>query len=202
MENKFRAYDKWNKRFVPSCQVAVNSEGEVYMHESSEGYTRKVDSIEILEYSGKKDRHGISLYRGDIVNAALDVIEEDASRTFKYLSAKPIIGVVVIRPSEGARLLVKKTIPKDAQGIAIGRTLRIDQSQALRIGNIYINPELLEDEVPKKGDTMKCQKCGAICAVGLINPKTQLCTACDKEYAPGEWWHMDWKLKDKEEKQK
>jgi hypothetical protein len=60
MKNKFSAYDKWNKRFVPSCQVAVNSEGDVYMHESSEGYTRKVDNIEIMEYSAKKDRNGKS----------------------------------------------------------------------------------------------------------------------------------------------
>jgi hypothetical protein len=42
---------------------------------------------------------------------------------------------------------------------------------------------------------MKCQNCGAICAVGLINPKTQLCTDCDKEYEPAEWWWLDWALK-------
>lgn len=143
------AYDMWNKRFVPFYQVAVNCKGEVYMHESSEGYTRKVDSIEILEYSGKKDRNGTKLYRGDIVKAELEAIEEDASRTFKSLPAKTLIGVVVIRPSEGAKLLVKKIIPKDVPGIAIGRTMRIDQSRDLRIGNVYITPELLEEEVAK-----------------------------------------------------
>jgi hypothetical protein len=102
MKKEFMAYDMWNKRFVPFYQVAVNCKGEVYMHESSEGYTRKVDSIEILEYSGKKDRNGTKLYRGDIVKAELEAIEEDASRTFKSL-----------------------------------------------IGNVYITPELLEEEVAK-----------------------------------------------------
>jgi uncharacterized phage protein (TIGR01671 family) len=150
MKNKFRAYDKWNKRFVPSCQVAVNSEGEVFVHEGSEGYTRKVDSIEILEYSGKKDRNGTPLYQGDIVKAMLDEYT-DVTEYHADLPEKTIIGIVVIRPSEGARLLVKKIIPNDAHGIAIGRTLRIDQSNDLRIGNIYITPELLEDEVPKRG---------------------------------------------------
>jgi uncharacterized phage protein (TIGR01671 family) len=147
MKNKFRAYDKWNKRFVPSYQVAVNSEGDVYMHESSEGYTRKVDNIEILEYSGKTDRSGAKLYRGDILKAELAM--RDDTFTFRVLPKKTIIGVVVIRPSEGARLLVKKIIPKDALGIAIGRTLRIDQSQDLLIGNIYTNPELLEEKKQK-----------------------------------------------------
>jgi len=43
---------------------------------------------------------------------------------------------------------------------------------------------------------IKCQKCGAVCAVGQINPKTRLCTDCDKEYEPAEWWWMDWTLKE------
>ena len=149
MKNEFRAYDKWNKRFVPSYQVAVNSEGDVYMHESSEGYTRKVDSVEILDYSGKKDRNGIKLYSGDIVKAELDACDDDTPPAYTALPEKTIIGVVVIRPSEGAKLLVKKIIPKDVPGIAIGRTMRIDQSRDLRIGNVYITPELLEEEVAK-----------------------------------------------------
>ena len=143
MKNEFIAYDKWNKRFVPFYQVAVNSEGDVYMHESSEGYTRKVDNIEILEYSGKKDRSGTKLYKGDIVKAELPMYEDPYARR-EDLKPKTIIGVVVIRPSEGARILVKKIIPKDAPGIAIGRGMRIDQSQDLRIGHIYTKPELLK----------------------------------------------------------
>lgn len=144
MDNEFKAYDKWNKRFIPSYQVAVNSEGDVYIHESSEGYTRKVDSIEILEYSGKKDKNGIKLYRGDIVKAMLEEYT-DVAEYHEELPEKIIIGVVVIRPSEGAKLLVKKITPKDAPGIAIGRTIRIKQDQDIRIGHIYITPEILEE---------------------------------------------------------
>ena len=149
MKNEFIAYDKWNKRFVASYQVAVNSEGDVFMHESSEGYTRKVDSIEILEYSGKKDRYGTKLYRGDIVKVELDACNDDTPPAYTVLPEKTIIGVVVIRPSEGAKLLVKKIIPKDAPGIDIGRTIRIDQRQDILIGTIYTHPELLEEGVVK-----------------------------------------------------
>jgi uncharacterized phage protein (TIGR01671 family) len=143
MKNKFRAYDKWNRCFIPSYQVAVNSEGDVYVQESSEGYTRKVDSIEILEYSGKKDRNGVELYKGDIVKAGLNKYTNTA-RYHEYLPEKTIFGVVVIRPSEGARILVKKIIPEGVVGITKGRVIRIKEDSDIRIGHVYINPEVLE----------------------------------------------------------
>jgi uncharacterized phage protein (TIGR01671 family) len=147
MKNEFIAYDKKNKRFIHFYRVAVNGLGDVYTlgEDASKGYVRKVSNIEILEYSGKKDRNGTKLYKGDIVKAELDEYTNTA-RYHEDLPEKTIIGVVVIRPSEGAKLLVKKIIPKDAPGIAIGRTMRIDQSHDLRIGNIYTKPELLEEE--------------------------------------------------------
>lgn len=148
MKNKFIAWDKEYKSFIPSYQVAVNSQGDVYWCEGDvrKGYTRKVDNIEILDYSGKKDRNDTELYKGDIVKAELEAQDEDMPPAYENLPAKTIVGVVVIRPSEGAKLLVKKIIPKDAPGIAIGRTMRIDQSQDIRIGNVYITPELLEED--------------------------------------------------------
>ena len=149
MKNEFRAYDKKKKCFISPYDVAVNGEGEVYRFirtEITDGYISEVFNIEILEYSGKKDRNGTELYRGDIVKAELDACDDDTPPAYTALPEKTIIGVVVIRPSEGAKLLVKKIIPKDAPGIAIGRTMRIDQSRDLRIGNVYITPELLEED--------------------------------------------------------
>lgn len=144
MKNKFIAYDKENKRFINSYNVAVNSEGDVYICEdASKGYTRKVSNIEILEYSGKKDKYGLLLYKGDIVKAVLPM-RESLYDTYKDLKPKTIIGVVVIRPSEGARILVKKVIPKSDVGITKGRALRIKEDSDIRIGHVYTNPELIK----------------------------------------------------------
>jgi len=149
MKNEFIAWDKKRKCFISSYDVAVNGDGEVFLYSrgiEEDGYTHEVFNIAIMEYSGKKDRMGIKLYRGDILKAELAACDDDTPPFYTELQGKTIIGVVVVRPSAGARLLVKKIIPKGAPGIAIGSTLRIDQSRDLRIGNIYPNPELLEDE--------------------------------------------------------
>ena len=143
MRNEFIAWDEENKCFIPSYQIAVNSEGGVYMHLDSEGYTRKVDGIEILEYSGKHDGNGVKLYKGDIMKAEL---LECADRFDDFdLCKKEIIGVVSIQPSAGAKLIVKKVFPRHARGISKGGTLPIDQTRDIRIGHIYTNPELIEE---------------------------------------------------------
>lgn len=126
MLKEFIAWDRKKKCFINSFDVAVNGDGEVYGYgtsESADGYIDEVFHIELLEYCGKKDRNGTKLYRGDIVKAELDECDDDTPPAYIELPEKTIIGVVVIRPSEGAKLLVKKIIPKDAPGIAIGRTM-------------------------------------------------------------------------------
>ena len=155
MKNGFKAYDRRNKRFIAEDLVAVNGDGEVFLYHGGieeDGYVEEVFNIEIMEYSGKQDRQGAKLYRGDIVKAELEETDDDTSPRFVTLPPKTIIGVVVIRPSEGAKLLVKKITPKGISGISIGRTLRIDQSRDIRIGDIYTTPELLleESEVKEK----------------------------------------------------
>jgi len=147
MKNEFIAYDKKNKCFIAPYDVAVNGEGEVFLFgrtAEADGYISEVFHIEILEYSGKKDRNGTKLYKGDIIRVELDEYTEIAGY-HTDLPEKSLIGVVVIRPSEGARILIKKIIPKDVIGITKGRTLRIKQDRDIRIGHIYTHLELLEE---------------------------------------------------------
>ena len=152
MMNDFKAWDKNKKQFIPSYLVAVTGEGEIYIRKwRGEGFCLELGNrIDILEFSGKRDRTGAKLYKGDLVRVELDAMDDYRLSSLKGLPEKVIIGVVVIRPSAGATLLVKKIIPKGVSGIAIGRAIRIDQSQDIRIGDIYTTPELIMEEVEEE----------------------------------------------------
>ena len=147
MKNEFIAWDKKRNCFIESNRVAVNGDGEVFIFETLskvEGYLTEVFDIKILEYSGKHDRNGMKLYKGDIVKVELD---ESSDRYDKLdLCEKEVIGVVTIRPSVGAKLIVKKVNPKGEMGISKGGTLSIVQSYDIKIGSIYTNPELIAED--------------------------------------------------------
>ena len=151
MKNEFIAWDEGNKRFIPPSSVAIDGEGVVFLCDGSlviDGCATEVEDIKLLEYSGKHDRTGVKLYKGDIVKA---VLLECADKFDDFdLCKKEIIGVVTIQPSAGAKLIVKKVFPKHALGIVKDGTLHIDQTSDIRIGNIYTNPELIEEDSEAK----------------------------------------------------
>lgn len=152
MKKEFKVYDKKNKRFISSDLVAVNGDGDVYLYSGGieeDGYIEKTFDMELLEYSGKKDMNGTKLYKGDIVRVELDEYL-DYYATGVDLPEKTLIGVVVIRPSTGARLLVKKISPSETLGISKGGIIRIKQDRDIRIGHILTNPELLEEDCEVK----------------------------------------------------
>lgn len=152
MKKEFKVYDKKNKRFISSDLVAVNGDGDVYLYSGGieeDGYIEETFDMELLEYSGKKDMNGTKLYKGDIVRVELDEYL-DYYATGVDLPEKTLIGVVVIRPSTGARLLVKKISPSGTLGISKGGIIRIKQDRDIRIGHILTNPELLEEDCEVK----------------------------------------------------
>lgn len=125
---KFRA---WNKHLGKmEEEVCINECGEVIHFDYGE-YAGVTDDI-VMQYTGLKDKNGTEIYEGDIVNF---------QRTFKC----PMDGKTM------RNINVNKEITFDSGkfGYLLNKGITAIDSKVLNmevIGNIYENPELLENE--------------------------------------------------------
>ncbi len=129
-EIKFRAWDKFRLKMysVSSLVQDANlfSVGGVGPHIiSKDGNLVLLSEIELMQYTGSKDKNGIEIYEGDIIkyyhNYTGEIMREVV---FKY-------------GSYGIEGTTKGT------HIIFGNIL---ESEREVIGNIYKNPELLKEE--------------------------------------------------------
>lgn len=117
-EIKFRAWDKLNKEMF-NVEFIDFQKKQVYRDVIS---YRKFDDIELMQYTGLKDKNNKEIYEGDII----------VLRGSKYK---------VIFKTEGARFVLRN----DEFELEI--TFINNNNERLEIiGNIYENPELMEDE--------------------------------------------------------
>ncbi|MFE0442728.1 YopX family protein [Aerococcus sp. NPDC058936] len=96
----------------------------------------EVENIELMQYTGLKDSNGVDIYEGDIIRG-MDVL---SARTGGRVDDREVVGQVVIDSSSvwGFSIVVYET------EYHLNDFLENDQ-EAKVIGNIYENPELLED---------------------------------------------------------
>ena len=135
---KFRAWDKEGKVMID--WFWLSSEGNLYetpiiVYDTPHLELERNDDLVAMQYTGLKDKNGAEIYEGDIVK-----------RTYLFDGAfgKTHVGEVVY-DKESARYVISKPNkfiePKTED---LGNTLSYRSTYEV-IGNIYENPELLED---------------------------------------------------------
>lgn len=132
---KFRAWDKKkNDWFDDDGALWVQLNGNIDFGWNGEIMDDYTDRVILMQYTGNKDKKGVEIYEGDVLK-----------RTYlDGMFGRTHIGEVVY-DKEYARYVISKpqkyTEPKTED---IRNTLS-DRSTYEVIGNIYENPELLED---------------------------------------------------------
>ena len=115
---KFRA---WHKRLE---QISSNTQtiSEIYDNESG----TNVEDVIWLQYTGLKDKNGIEIYDGDVVTAKTNTHP-----------AENLAGVIIFEDGE-------YLIEQDDDKFPVCSLSAVDRLTLKAIGNIYENPELLE----------------------------------------------------------
>lgn len=129
---KFRA---WMKSLKWMCDVTNISFDSKLVDICQQGDTERcteisveLDEIDLMQSTGLKDKNGQEIFEGDVVRQV---------RTQPTIENETITGVVTML--EGAWLIVN-----DNEQLASDLWSETDENEI--IGNIYENPELLEDK--------------------------------------------------------
>ncbi len=121
-EIKFRGWVKENQKMVRITGFDFDDKYGEWEYEDGENYCISQEHIELMQYTGLKDKNGKEIYEGDIIK-------------FKTIENRIIIGVVqlynccwIVPGDYGTPLNILKARCKSV------------------IGNIHKNPELLKEK--------------------------------------------------------
>ena len=133
MMPKFRAWDSWRKRMSVVDRIYMDTKG-VRLYDDFGEYWRDFRDVELMQSTGLRDKNDKEIFEGDVV-------KRYRSPFFKAKWEYQIETVI----KEKASLLLGREFGKNFGTIPFDSPFA--ESVLLEvIGNIYENPELLEDK--------------------------------------------------------
>ena len=126
-EIKFRAWNKYAKKMQNPAFITFEGVCMDYSQEPGEGLDNCSDEYVLMQYTGLRDKNGVEIYEGDIVDA----------KTYP-------VHLVVIWSFGACGFVVNDYAIDD--GTYLAELCRADLEGLSVIGNIYSNPKLLEQE--------------------------------------------------------
>ncbi len=124
MKPRYRAWDSWRKRMSVVDRIYIDTEG-VRLYDDFGEYWRNFRDIELMQSTGLKDKNGKEVFIGDIIKCTRGCLHEvyiEKEYGGTYFGGMPAVYLKGMR--EGYAWTEHEEI----------------------IGNIYENPELLEDK--------------------------------------------------------
>ena len=125
---KFRAWDSWRKRMSVVDRIYIDTEG-VRLYDDFGEYWRDFRDAKLMQSTGLLDKNGKEIFEGDVVQF------EDCSETSDFL----YINIGIIEWLQGCFHVTNR------DSVLMEDLLDGDSLDVTIIGNIYENPELLED---------------------------------------------------------
>lgn len=119
-EIKFRAWDKENKKMMKVSSLSLENK-EIAVRENGTYHFFRMQNLELMQYTGIKDKNDKEIYEGDIV--VLNNIEND--------------NMCIVRYEHSSYRLEGWSLREDLSNVE-DRFLEV-------VGNIYENKNLLEE---------------------------------------------------------
>lgn len=131
-EIKFRAWDKEEHEMF--SDVSIIDDTWDMLNE----FLKHKDELVFMQYTGLTDKNGVEIYEGDILTSLEYPFQDDGGYNYH--------GVVEWADEAGAFAITKRVANSKIRGISDGIAEYMEDIELFEIiGNIYENPELLEE---------------------------------------------------------